>query len=145
MDSCSIPGLGRCPGGGHGNPLQDPAWRIPWTEEPGRVQSHEESDMTEPLSMHALPAGVGGGSPHLMSRLWVGCIVSHQLTYGSCVTPCLLGSAIMPHSLALSASLEWAQFIDTGAYHPSRREPIDPSVRGCYFVSSGFYLFGCTG
>ena len=59
MDSSSIPGLGRCPGGGHGNPLQDPAWRIPWTEEPGRVQSHEESDMTEPLSMHALLAGVG--------------------------------------------------------------------------------------
>ena len=89
MDWSSIPGLGRCPGGGHGNPLQDPAWRIPWTEEPGRVQSHEKSDMTEPLSMHALPAA--GGSPHLMSRMWVGCIVSHQLTYGGCVTPMLAG------------------------------------------------------
>ena len=30
----SIPGLGRSPGGGHGNP-----WRIPWTEEPGGLQS----------------------------------------------------------------------------------------------------------
>ena len=28
----SVPGLGRCPGGGHGNPL-------PWTEEPGGLQS----------------------------------------------------------------------------------------------------------
>ena len=26
------PGLGRWPGGGHGNPL---AWRIPWTKGPG--------------------------------------------------------------------------------------------------------------
>ena len=29
-------GLGRSPGGGHGNIL---AWRIPWTEEPGRLWS----------------------------------------------------------------------------------------------------------
>ena len=35
----SIPGLGRSPGGGHGNPLQYSCWRIPWTEEPGSLQS----------------------------------------------------------------------------------------------------------
>ena len=35
----SIPGLGRSPGGGQGNPLQYSAWRIPWTEEPGGLQS----------------------------------------------------------------------------------------------------------
>ena len=29
------------PGGGHDNPLQYLAWRIPWTEEPGRLQSIE--------------------------------------------------------------------------------------------------------
>ena len=34
-----IPGLGRYPGGGNGNPLQYSCWRIPWTEEPGRQQS----------------------------------------------------------------------------------------------------------
>ena len=33
----SIPGLGRSPGEGNGNPLQYSAWRIPWTEEPGGV------------------------------------------------------------------------------------------------------------
>ena len=38
-DAGSIPGLGRSPGGGHGSPLHIPAWRIPWTEEPGRQQS----------------------------------------------------------------------------------------------------------
>ena len=43
-----IPGLGRSPGGGYGNPLVAMlpilhssilAWRIPWTQEPGRLQS----------------------------------------------------------------------------------------------------------
>ena len=35
-DVGSIPGLGRFPDGGHGNPLFSIlAWRIPWTEEPG--------------------------------------------------------------------------------------------------------------
>ena len=38
-DEGSIPGSGRCPGGGHGNPLQFLAWRIPWREEPGGLQS----------------------------------------------------------------------------------------------------------
>ena len=33
-----IPGLGRSPGGGHGNPSSILAWRIPWIEEPGRLQ-----------------------------------------------------------------------------------------------------------
>ena len=40
-DSGSIPGLGKAPGGGHGNPSRILAWRIPWTEEPGRLQSIE--------------------------------------------------------------------------------------------------------
>ena len=35
----SIPGSGRSPGGGHGNPLQYSAWRVPWTEEPSGLQS----------------------------------------------------------------------------------------------------------
>ena len=37
-DVGSIPGLGRPPGEGHDNPLSI-AWRIPWTEKPGRLQS----------------------------------------------------------------------------------------------------------
>ena len=36
-----IPGLGRSPGEGNGNPLQYLAWKIPWMEEPGRLQSME--------------------------------------------------------------------------------------------------------
>ena len=34
-DTGSIPGSGRSPGGGKGNPLQYPCWEISWTEEPG--------------------------------------------------------------------------------------------------------------
>ena len=33
-----IPGLGRSLGEGNGNPSTI-AWKIPWTEEPGRIQS----------------------------------------------------------------------------------------------------------
>jgi len=33
----SIPGSGRSPGGGKGNPPSILAWRIPWAEEPGRL------------------------------------------------------------------------------------------------------------
>ena len=37
-DLSSILGLGRSPGEGNGKPLQY-SWKIPWTEEPGRLQS----------------------------------------------------------------------------------------------------------
>ena len=52
-DLGSIPGLGRSPGGGHGNPLQHSCLGIPmdrgawWVTSP---QGHKESDMTELLS-----------------------------------------------------------------------------------------------
>ena len=38
-DMSLIPGLGRSPGRGKGNPLQYSRWEIPWTEEPGGLQS----------------------------------------------------------------------------------------------------------
>ena len=34
-----IPGSGRFPGEGNGNPPSILAWRIPWIEEPDRLQS----------------------------------------------------------------------------------------------------------
>ena len=34
-----IPGLGRALGVGSGNHSSSLAWKIPWTEEPGRLQS----------------------------------------------------------------------------------------------------------
>ena len=38
-DTGSIRGLARSPGGGHSSLLWILAWRIPWTEESGRLQS----------------------------------------------------------------------------------------------------------
>ena len=38
-DPGSIPGLERSPGQGNCNPVHILAWRIPWTEEPGGLQS----------------------------------------------------------------------------------------------------------
>ena len=38
-DPGSIPGLGRFPRGGMATQSSILAWRIPWTEEPGRLQS----------------------------------------------------------------------------------------------------------
>ena len=37
-DTGSIPGLGRSPERGHGNPLQYSYLENPWTEEPGGLQ-----------------------------------------------------------------------------------------------------------
>ena len=34
-----VPGLGRSPGEGSGIHSRTIAWKIPWTEEPGRLQS----------------------------------------------------------------------------------------------------------
>ena len=50
-DAVSVPGLGRSPGGGHGNPLQDsclenPTDRGDWW---ATVHSHKESDTTEAI------------------------------------------------------------------------------------------------
>ena len=38
-DTGSVPGVGRSPGKGNGNLLQYSCLRIPWTEEPGGLQS----------------------------------------------------------------------------------------------------------
>ena len=38
-DQGLIAGLGRSPGEGHGNPLQDSCLEDPWTEEPSGLQS----------------------------------------------------------------------------------------------------------
>ena len=38
-DLGSIPGLGRSPEEGNGTHSSILAWKIPWTEEPGRLQS----------------------------------------------------------------------------------------------------------
>ena len=54
-DAGSITGLGRSPGGeGMATHSSILAWRIPWTEEPGRLQSMESQGQTrlKQLSTH---------------------------------------------------------------------------------------------
>ena len=48
-DPGSITGLGRSSGEGNGNTLQYSCWKIPWAEEPGRLQAmgRKESDTTD--------------------------------------------------------------------------------------------------
>ena len=47
-DTGSIPGLGRSPGEGNSYPLSILTWRMPWTEEPGGLQSMGlQTDTTE--------------------------------------------------------------------------------------------------
>ena len=47
-DVSLIPGSRRFPGGRNDNPLQYSCGKVPWTKEPGRLQSmgHKESNMT---------------------------------------------------------------------------------------------------
>ena len=49
-----IAGSGRSPAGGHATHSSVLAWRIPWTEEPGGLQSVgcRELETTEQLSTH---------------------------------------------------------------------------------------------
>ena len=78
-DAGSIPGLGRSPGGGHGSPLHIPAWRIPWTEEPGRQQSMgvaesrtQLSDLAQSASGVSIHTGAGRLSHEGLSPLlWI--------------------------------------------------------------------------
>ena len=40
-DASLVPGSGRSPGEGNGNHSSIVAWKIPWTEEPGGLESME--------------------------------------------------------------------------------------------------------
>ena len=48
-------GLGRSPGGGHGNPLQY-SWGVPWTEEPGKTMTKSQTGLS-----HAHTLGLSCG------------------------------------------------------------------------------------
>ena len=55
-DTSLVPGLGRSPGGGHGNPPSILAWRIPWTKKSGGLQftgAAKSQTKLKWLSMHS--------------------------------------------------------------------------------------------
>ena len=47
-----IPGLGRSPGGGHGDPLQDSCLENPLAEDPGGLQSMGSHRVTEGMAAY---------------------------------------------------------------------------------------------
>ena len=47
----SIPGSGRSPGEGNGNPLENPLSN-PWIEEPGRLQKTKSQSLTQLSNCH---------------------------------------------------------------------------------------------
>ena len=49
-----IPESGRSPGEGNGNPLYFFAWEIPWTEEPGGLQSMRSQRVGHNSAMHTI-------------------------------------------------------------------------------------------
>ena len=81
-DMGSIPGSGRASGGGNGNRLHILAWKSPWTEEPGGLQSvgHEELDTTELLSMHAhcLQSRIQVSQVAFWSTRWCFSLIMHH-------------------------------------------------------------------
>ena len=54
-DAGLIPGSGRSPGEGNGNPLQYSClWEIPWTEEPGGLHSMGSQSVQRAGEFHGL-------------------------------------------------------------------------------------------
>ena len=76
----SIPESGRSSGEGNGNPLSVLVWSIPWTEEPGRLQSmgSQESDMTEWLSLHLISLW---SNEYWYFDLWFLCLFETYFVY----------------------------------------------------------------
>ena len=71
----SIPGVGRSPGGGHGNLSTILACRSPWAEEPGGLQSvgshrvgHNDSNLAHVALTHLLSASQPSPRPHAVGK-----------------------------------------------------------------------------
>ena len=88
-----IPGWGRSPEEGNGNPLHTLAWKITWMEKPGKLQSmgHKELDTTERLHFHFLltiasqvPLDMGFSMQEYWSRL--SCPPEYKKGYKSPIT-----------------------------------------------------------
>ena len=79
----SIPGLGRSPGGEHATHSSILAWRIPWTEDPSRLQSVESqrvghNSTTNTFTLRFDHSCCGGGlrqnkTPELRAQKADGC------------------------------------------------------------------------
>ena len=66
----SIPGLGRFPREGNGNRSSILAWRVPWTEEPGGLQSMRSHRVRhDQLTEHAHLWALSGEGPGMLLNI----------------------------------------------------------------------------
>ena len=87
-----IPGLGRSPGGGHGNSLQYSCLENPWTEEPVRLQSGggvarvtKSQTRLKRLNMHILISTVYHHSQHpTWPAFWTASVIQKSLGFFKC-------------------------------------------------------------
>ena len=106
-DVASIPGLGRTPGRGNGNPLQYFCLEIPWTEEPGGLQSTGSTNsQTHPAGTHTglIPNAVlasGAQRGDAVTQMWASSAAKSRPT---------LGSHGLRHSRSFTIFPSWLKF-----------------------------------
>ena len=134
----SIPGSGRAPGGGNGNRLHSLAWKSPWTEEPGWLQSvgHKELDTTELLSMyaHCLQSRIQVSQIAFWSTRWCFSLAMHHspiaqwLNYEPVpIRPCISGCGPSPGDRR------------NGRREDARTSVAEVRVCFCYILTSGTF------
>ena len=137
-DMGSIPGSGRAPGGGNGNRLHSLAWKSPWTEEPGWLQSvgHKELDTTELLSMyaHCLQSRIQVSQIAFWSTRWCFSLAMHHspiaqwLNYEPVpIRPCISGCGPSPGDRR------------NGRREDARTSVAEVRVCFCYILTSGTF------
>ena len=132
-DEGSIPRLGRCPGRGHATNSSIFAWRIPWTEEPGRLQSmgsqrvrHNSASEKQQRNVYFRKASFSAANACMHAK-------SLQL----CPTLCspmdcnLPGSSV--HGILQARILEWVTM-------PSSRGSSPPSDQICNSCTANVFL-----
>ena len=68
-DAGSVPGSGRSPGEGNGNPLQNSCLPNPWTEEPGGLQSMGSQRVSRSVTSNSLQLTPASLTAQLLKNL----------------------------------------------------------------------------
>ena len=77
-DPSSIPGLGRSPGGGKAAHFSILDWKIPWTEEPGGLQSLGHKSWTACIAMSERLTEAQGCKVNINRVVGLNCVSSKR-------------------------------------------------------------------